>query len=1112
MSTPGPSRRYKSAPLVAVLLLSLAAPYAAIAAPQGGTESSRLDAKLWASLPYRHVGPIGNRVSAVVGVPGESNTYLVGAASGGVWKTTDAGVHWRPVFDEQPVQSIGSLAIAASDPNVVWAGTGESFIRSNVVVGNGAYKSVDAGETWRHMGLPESGRIGRIVIHPTDPDTVWVAALGHLYGPQQERGVYKTTDGGQSWRRVLFVDENSGAIDIAIDPGNPRRLYAAMWQMQIWTWGRQSGGPGGGIHLSIDGGESWEQLTEGGYPGAEKAPEGHLGRGTRRDAGGFLEAAEKPLGDGLPGGPVGKIGLAVSADNPGRVYALIETSSHADFASIDEVGVLWSSDDRGATWSLVSRNHTLTQRPLYYTRAVASPDDHNEIHFLAVSHTRSLDGGKSVESVGAGGDNHDMWIDPLLPDRMIVGHDGGISISTNRGVTWFRPYLPIAQMYHVFTDNQVPYNLYGNRQDGSSYRGPSNTRTRGGIPIGAWHSVGGCESGFAMPDPVDNNIVWSGCYDSILDRHDLRTGHSQNVSVWPDNPEGWAAAPLKYRFQWTFPLAISPHDHNVVYAGSQYVHRTTTGGNSWQVISPDLTTNDAELQQKTGGLTADDSSPTYAAVLFAIAESRLEPGVIWTGSNDGLVNVSRDGGANWSDVTPEDLPPLGTISSIEPSRHAAGHAYIAVDMHQVNSTEPQLFKTADYGASWRRIVGRIPAGPLSYTHVLREDPVRQGLLYAGTGNGLYVSFDDGGRWLPLQNGLPHAPVHWLTVQEEFNDLVVATYGRGFWILDDITPLQQLSGEALEADAWLFAPRPAYRFLSVEAHMAAREDPASGDNPVYGASIHYLLSDAAAGAGDAASIEVVNAEGTVIRALRNLPQDAGINRVTWDLRMERSETPKLRTQPLEHDHAEFNDDGWRRLVEGGRITPLAPPGTYTVRLKLGERVLESSLEVLKDPNSDGTLAQITAQTDLVLQLRDDLNETVVLIDRIEWLRSQLDALRSRLRQQKVADRTEVIEAADKLDSALIDLEGNLFDQRLTGGTSFQDTLRWPRQLYAKIGSLAGYTGGSDFAPTSQHLEVAAIYHQRLVEYQASMEVLETDVTQFNLVLQTKGIATIAGHDD
>ncbi|NKB88391.1 MAG: sialidase [Acidobacteria bacterium] len=1014
-------------------------------------------------------------MTSVVGIPGDPNIYFAGAASGGIFKSTDGGSQWRPVFDDQPVQAIGSLAIAPSDPNVVWAGTGETFIRSNVVVGNGVYKSTDGGESWVHMGLPESGRVGRILIHPADSNIVYVAALGHLYGPQEERGVYRTMDGGTTWERVLFVDVNTGAIDMAMDPANPRVIYAAMWQMQIWTWGRQSGGTGSGIYKSTDGGSEWRELTGGGR--------------------------------GLPRGPLGKIGLAVSPDNPARVYALIETSSFPEFADVDDIGVLWSSDNRGESWNLISRNHALTQRPLYYTRAVVAPDDHNEIHFMAVMHTKSIDGGATVSRVGSGGDNHDMWIDPLNPDRMAVAHDGGIVISTNRGRDWRAPTLPIAQMYHVWTDNQVPYFLYGNRQDGPSFRGPSNSLTRGRISTTAWHSVGGCESGWAIPDPSDSNIVWSGCFDSILERYDHRTGHAQNVSVWPDNPEGWAAGDVRYRFQWTFPVAISPHDNSIVYAGSQHVHRTTDAGRSWDVISPDLTTNDPELQRKTGGLTPDDSSPTYAAVLFAIAESPIEQGVIWAGSNDGLVHVSRDAGASWTNVSDnmDGLPPLGTVSGIEPSRHNSGKAYVAIDMHQVNSTEPQIWVTDNYGASWRRAVDGIPAGPLSYTHVVREDPVRPGLLYAGTGNALYVSFDDGARWQSLQLNLPHAPVHWIQIQEHFNDLVVATYGRGFWILDDITALQQAGDGFDGATPHLFSPRAAYRFLFKQGHTTPRNDSGAGENPTYGASFHYWIPDSAVGR--PVSGEVINSGGESVANLRGLRAQAGLNRGNWNLRMTSSRSPRLRTQPLEHPHGEFNDDGWRPLMEGGRVAPLAMPGEYTLRLQVGDATIEQPLVVRQDPSSAGTLAELAQQTEFLLDLREDVNAVVDLIDEIEWLRRGIADVRLRSRQQGVELPDTLDDRVEQLDQGLIEVEMGLYDLRMTGGMAFQDTLRWPRQLFAKLTSLAGYVQGTDFAPTAQQYEVHGVYQERLANAQARLAELREEASAVDGDLGESGFGPI-----
>jgi photosystem II stability/assembly factor-like uncharacterized protein len=1027
-------------------------------------------------LEYRHIGPVGNRVSAVVGVPGDPNIYYFGSASGGVFKSVDGGVHWEPVFDDQPAASIGAIAIDPINPNVVWVGTGEAHIRSNVSIGNGVYKSTDGGKTWTHLGLEATGRISRIRVHPTNPDVVFVAALGHLYGPQQERGVYRTTDGGDSWEQVLFVDENTGASDIIMDPNNPRILFAGTWQMVIWTWGRQSGGPGSGLFMSRDGGDTWERLS----------------------------------GNGLPTPPLGKVVLGMSADNSDRIYALIETNSNREFDGLDDhQGVLWRSDNGGESWRMVNADHTLVQRPHYYSRVVVAPDDHNEVHFLATSFTTSLDGGLTINRGGAGGDNHDMWIDPVNPDRMVVGNDGGISISTTRGKSWMRPRLPIAQMYHVYTDNQIPYFVYGNRQDGASHRGPSNSLTGSTISIGEWHSVGGCESGFAIPDPVDNNIVWSGCYEGILDRYDVRTGHSQTVSVWPDNPEGWPAGELRYRFQWTFPVAISPHDHTRVYAGSQHVHQTTDGGHSWTVISPDLTTNDKDLQQKTGGLTPDDASPTYAATLFAIAESPLEEGLIWAGSNDGLVHVTRDGGTNWINVTDNisNLPPLGTVSNIEPSRYSAGTAYISVDFHQVNNTDPYAYKTDDYGNSWQLISEDIPHSVFSYVHVVREDPVRPGLLYLGTENSVFVSFNDGADWVPLQTNLPHAPAHWLTIQEHFNDLVVATYGRGFWILDDVTPLQQLTDDVLASDAHLFEPRPAYRFLYKSSRVSQPGDPGAGRNPRYGASINYYLNGEPEGR---VSVTILDADGEEVKRVNGASSDSGVNRVYWDLRYESSETPRMRTKVMEHSHVPIGDDGWRPAGESGRVTPLAPPGEYTIRLSVGDAEFTQQLTVLKDPNADGTEADIQAQFTATLQLRDDANAVVDLINEAELVRDQIAQLSDRVKGMEGADT--IITAGETIDEKLIDLEMKLTDLRMSGGSAGQDRLRWPRQLYAKITSLAGYMSGTDFPPTTQQLEVHERLRGLLSDAEATMQTIrDQDIAALNRLLTERGVDHI-GTDD
>jgi len=1032
----------------------------------------KIDPGLFKNLRYRHIGPVGNRVSAVAGIPGNPHVYFAGAASGGVWKTEDGGITWKPVFDDQEVQSIGSLAAAPSDPNIVWAGTGEAFIRSNISIGNGIYKSTDGGKTWKHMGLEKTGRIARVVVDPRNPDVVFAAALGHAYGPQKERGVYRTTDGGVTWEKVLFVDENTGCGDIAMDPNNPRVLFAGMWQIEIHTWGRESGGPGSGLYRSVDGGTTWKKL------------EGH----------------------GFPRPPLGKIAVAVAPSDSRRIYALIETGDGVPWkGKPTSTGVLWRSDDGGDTWKLVNHDHSLTQRPHYYSRCAVAPDDPDEVYFLAPRFSVSLDGGETARRAPMmGGDNHDIWIDPTDGDRMVVGNDQYISISTNRGETWRGHGLPIAQMYHVAVDNRIPYFVYGNRQDGPSCRGPSNSLLGGGgIPLGEWHSCGGFESGFAIPDPVENDIVWSGNYGGALDRYDERRRTARPVSVWPDYPMGWPAADLKYRFQWTFPICISPHDHNRVYVGSQHVHMTTDGGQSWKVISPDLSTNDKSKQQSSGGLTPDNASVEYACLVFAIAESPLEQGVIWAGTNDGLLHVTRDGGGHWTDVTGNlpGLPPWGTVSNIEPSRYEAGACYVTFDFHQVNNRDPFVYKTEDYGATWRLISSGIPKSVFSYAHCIKEDPVRKGLLYLGTENALYVSFDDGKNWVPLQVNLPHAPVHWMEIQPRFNDLVVATYGRGFWILDDITPLQQLSEEVLRSEAHLFKPRPAYRFRSISRPMGNPHDPAVGENPPYGASIHYYLKEKPEGK---VEIRIRDEKGDTIRTLtgNGVP---GLHRVWWDLRYEPSERIKLRTKPLYADWVELGEEGWRPYVGwGGPVNLRAAPGTYTVELLVGGKTFSEELVVRKDPGAEGTEEDVRRQVEMLLELRRESDTVAGMVNRIEWIRRQIQDLAAMLKEK--GDAEALVKAGQALEEKLMAVEGNLVQLKYTGAG--QDALRWPMKLYGKISTLAGSVGTADYPPTTQMIEVHEMFKKQIAGYQEELRVLlEKDVPEYNRTLAESGLQAI-----
>jgi photosystem II stability/assembly factor-like uncharacterized protein len=1022
------------------------------------------------ALRYRHIGPTGNRLTSVAGIPGQPNIYYVGAASGGVWKTTDGGVHWDPIFDAQPVSSIGALAIAPSDPNIVWAGTGEPWIRSHISVGEGIYKSTDAGKTWKLMGLEKTGRISRVVIDPKNPDIVLVGALGHAYGPQPERGVFRTTDGGKTWERVLFTDEKSGCAHLEMDPNNSKILFAGMWPLEIHTWGRDSGGPGSGLFKSTDGGVTWKRLT----------------------------------GNGLPARMTGKIVPAIAPSNSKRIYALIETGDGVPLNGQEtDRGKLWRSDDGGEKWKLVSFDRNLGGRTHYYFRMAVAPDNDNETYYLTAGFARSTDGGETARPMLAGGspggDNHDIWIDPTNPNRMAVANDGGVSISTTRGQTWSRIQLPIAQMYHVTVDNRIPYYVYGNEQDDPSYRGPSRTFGGGSIPRSAWQPVGGGESGWATPDPVDPNIIWSsasgsGSIGGIVERFDLRNGQIRRVEVWPDQTNGSPAADLKYRFVWTFPLTISPHDHKKLYVGSQFVHQTTDDGQSWQVISPDLTTNDKSKQGFSGGLTGDNIGVEYFSVIFAIAESPQQKGLIWVGTNDGLVQVTRDGGKNWTNVTKNipNLPPFGTVSNIEPSRFEAGAAYITVDFHQVNNRDPFIYKTKDFGKTWKAITNGIPRSMLSYAHCIREDPVRRGLLYVGTENGLYVSFDDGGKWEPLQGNLPHAPVYWMVVQEHFNDLVVGTYGRGYWILDDLTPIQQMNQTVRDASAHLFPPRPTYRFRPSVVPVTMSDDPSAGQNPQYGAAITYYLKSAPTGD---VKIRIEDASGKRIRTL-NGTKNVGLNRVTWNLEGESTTEVRMRTSPQFAPDIKLGPDGTRNAPGAGRLSILMPPGTYTVKLSAGAQTLSQPLIIKKDPNSGGTEADISVQTAMMLDLQKDLESGAQMVNQIEFIRSQVEKLEAQV----------VRPAADAFNNKLIEIEENLIQLRLTG--QGQDTVRYPPKLLTKIGYLAGGLASGDFGPTKQQREVHTLLKQQLAAVRQRLDdVLNRDLPAFNRLLAEKEIRSV-----
>ena len=1006
--------------------------------------SQTLSEQQIADLKFRHIGPVGNRVISVAGIPADPMTYYVGAASGGIWKTTDGGLQWEPVFDKQRVHSIGALALAPSDPEVVYAGTGESFIRSNVSIGNGVWRSTDGGENWTHLGLSKTGRISRIVVHPDHADTVYVAALGHGYTPQQERGIYKSTDGGATWKQVLHVDQNTGASDLVMDPFNPRILFAGLWSLEIRPWTRKSGGPGGGIFRSLDGGETWDRLE----------------------------------GNGLPEGEVGKIALAMTAAQKGRVYALIETG---DGIPLDgkptTTGELWRSDDRGKTFELVNSDRDLTGRGAYYTRCAASPDNPNEIYFFSAAYATSIDGGKTATPAAPDStpnwDHHEMWVDPTNGNRQIVVGDGGLSISHNRGKSWYRVQLPVAQLYHVTTDTAVPYNVLTNRQDGPSMKGPSRSGSGGFIASGQWHAVGGGESGFATADPTDPDIVWSsasgyGALGGVVVRYSEQTGQYRQVEVWPEWTAGTPAAGVKYRFQWTFPLVISPHDNQTVYVASQFVHRTSNGGQSWEIVSPDLSLNDESKQQFSGGLTGDNIGVEYANVIFALAESPLKQGLLWAGTNDGLVHVSLDGGASWNNVTPKfpEMPTYGAVRNIEPSRYDEGTAYMTVDAHEMGDFKPYVFVTTDHGRTWTKITTGIEPGSLSFCRMVKEDPVNSNVLYLGTENALYFSMNKGAKWQSLMTNLPSSPMYWMDIPEHFNDLVVGTYGRGIWILDDLTPIQQFNEEVAKSTVHLFDPKDAYRLQPVTSVMQFFKEPSFGDDPPAGTSLHYWQSADMEGS---VTLTISNEAGDVVRTIKHQGKP-GINRVWWDFMEESTSKVVLRTKPIFAPWFELDDDRTRPSLVPP-MSLLATPGTYTVTLKAGDVEQSQTLVLLKDPNSEGTLSDIKEQKALLDKIRADFEEISLAVNEAEQLRRQLKDLVPRV-------SGELQTAVQELEETATEVENRMIQLKHSG--KGQDVIRVPGKILEKLNYLASTVAIADFKPADQYGEVYAKLHDEWIE--------------------------------
>ena len=945
---------------------------------------------LYANLHFRNIGPLSGRIDAVSGVAGDPRTYYAGGL-GGLFKSTDGGIGWESVFNHEPVSSIGAIAVAPSDANIVYLGTGEPNLRNDVDFGDGIWKSTDAGKTWQHVGLDASGAVARIAVDPKDPDRVYAAVLGDVYKASTVRGIYRTTDGGKTWQRVLYTDDRTGGSSIAVDPGNPQHILAGMWEGWRTPYHLNSGGKTDGLYESSDGGDHWTRLQ----------------------------------GGGLPPGTMGRIAVAFAPSNPQRIYALIE--SHA--------GSLWRSDDGGKTWLLVNKSHGIDQRPFYFTSLAVDPKDENHVYFMSVQMWQSTDGGKTAKTMRGtrGGDYHQLWIDPQDPHRMIAGDDAGAQFTIGSPQGWMNAPIKVAQAYHVDTDDRNPYTVCAEDQDSGSACGPADSLAYGGIAPSDFFSAGGGESGWIVFDQRSPDLIYGDGYQGALTQYDRRTQQAREIDVWPEDAMGWPAAPLKYRFQWTSPLAMSPEHPHRLYVGGNRVFQTDDGGVHWKAISGDLTRNDKRFQQFSGGLTRDNTSVEYYDTVFTIAESPLRGGEIWAGTDDGLVWLTRDGGAHWSNVTPAALKndPAGAwarIDYVDPSPFDAGTAYMVADYHKSGGRAPHLYKTHDYGRTWTPIAATLPQD--SYARMIKADPVRRGMLYAGTETGLWVSYDEGAHWMALQNNLPTVPVYDFTVQKRFDDLVVGTHGRALWILDDLHPLQELDSRIAAEPLHLFTLRPAYRY-QIGAYTS---ELGAGSNPQYGADVNVYLK-AAPPATARVTVQILDGK-RVVRTLHPKKLTAGINRVWWDLHYENLKPVK--------DYVPWG--------AGGFDGPLVLPGRYTVRVSDGTHAASGTLTVRMDPRSHASMAALRKQLAFLQRVHGDLAGLTATIDRLNAAKAKSGA------------------NAAKIDALL----HRIYEPEVTQG---EDALRYPQQVYGKLSYLAEGVSAADAAPTAAQYEVLRVLEGR-----------------------------------
>ena len=1011
----------------------------------------------FADLKFRLVGPaVGGRAARAVGVPGQPLVFYAAVAGGGVWKSEDGGVTFKPVTDDQATSSTGSIAVSPADPNVVWVGTGEANIRGNVAPGAGILKSTDAGKSWQHV-WKQVGQIGTMAAHPTNPDIAFAAVLGHAFGPNKERGVYRTRDGGATWQQVLAKDEWTGASDVTLDPNNPNILFAGLWQARRQPWGMTSGGPGSGLYRSTDGGTTWKQLT----------------------------------GHGLPDGLWGKVGVRVAPSDSRRVYALIEAKE----------GGLFRSDDGGSEWTRVSDNHGLRQRAWYYSCLTVDPRNPDVVWFPQVGMLKTIDGGKTIAPAAGGGwDHHDIWIDPSDPRRMNSASDAGVAVSANGGESWRRPPMAIAQFYHVSTDTQRPYWILGALQDYGTVAGPSDSLHSDGLTAGDWQWVGGGEAGHVVADPADPDTVYAGEYLGYMSRYDRKSKQARNVSAWPENGSGHGDADVKYRFQWTAPILVSRHDKGVVYHGANVLFRSCDGGLTWDVVSPDLTRNDKTKQQWSGGpITGDNTGVEFYDTIFALAESPLSPGELWAGTDDGLVHLTRDGGQNWKNVTPKGFPEWATVATIEASRWDQGTAYVAIDGHRLDDPKPYLFKTTDYGATWTSLAGKLPQD--DWVHAVREDARLRGFLWLGTEHGVSFSRDGGSTWTRLKAGLPTAAVHDLVSQGD--DLVVGTMGRSAWVLDGVNAVREHTPEVASQPIHVFAVPPATR---IREYRSNAEKDCCG-NPPRGAIIDYWLKTK----GKDAKLEILDPQGKLVRTLTStvepvlvppgdpdaepgqkaaeaaLSLEPGIHRVVWDMAWQPPRwIPGARVD-------------WGDVTRG----PLAVPGTYSARLTVDGQSVSAPVVLAADSRAPAKQAELENQLAFALQLRDTISE---LGDTVARIRSLRDQLSERAAHVPDGPHAEHLRNASKLLVGQLDgLESKLHNPE---AKISYDILAKGSRLYSQIIPLYDFVNEGDGLPTQGVKEVLVQKRADLTNYELELETLvRGDLASLNRLASEQGIGFV-----